>query len=113
MLVSIVIPPTNGCEAFALNFFSSNRCAGGPHPADPRNAAPDVDRHVLALHEHPEQFRKLKENPELIDTMVPEVIRWQTPLAYIRRTERNPSVGIGGRLRRQHRCGADKARYFD
>ena len=41
---------------------------------------------VLALHEHPEQFRKLKENPDLIDTMVPEVIRWQTPLAHMRRT---------------------------
>jgi hypothetical protein len=23
------------------------------------------------------------------------------------------AVGIGGRLRRRHRCGADKARYFD
>jgi len=28
----------------------------------------------------------LNENPELIDTMVPEVIRWQTPLAHMRRT---------------------------
>jgi cytochrome P450 len=41
---------------------------------------------VLALNENPEQFRKLRENPALIDTMVPEVIRWQTPLAHMRRT---------------------------
>ena len=41
---------------------------------------------VLALHEHPEQFRKLRDNPALINSMVPEVIRWQTPLAHMRRT---------------------------
>jgi len=41
---------------------------------------------VLALNENPDQFRKLRENPALIDTMVPEVIRWQTPLAHMRRT---------------------------
>jgi len=41
---------------------------------------------VLALNENPEQYRKLHENPALIDTMVPEVIRWQTPLAHMRRT---------------------------
>ena len=41
---------------------------------------------VLAFHEHPEQYRKLRDNPALIDSMVPEVIRWQTPLAHMRRT---------------------------
>ncbi len=41
---------------------------------------------VLALNENPEQYRKLRDNPALIDTMVPEVIRWQTPLAHMRRT---------------------------
>lgn len=41
---------------------------------------------VLALNENPEEYKKLRENPELIDTMVPEVIRWQTPLAHMRRT---------------------------
>jgi len=41
---------------------------------------------VLALNENPDQYRKLQENPALIDTMVPEVIRWQTPLAHMRRT---------------------------
>ncbi len=41
---------------------------------------------VLALHENPDEYRKVKENPNLIDSMVPEVIRWQTPLAHMRRT---------------------------
>jgi cytochrome P450 len=41
---------------------------------------------VLALHENPDQYAKLRDNPALIDSMVPEVIRWQTPLAHMRRT---------------------------
>lgn len=41
---------------------------------------------VLALNENPEQYQKLRDNPALLDTMVPEVIRWQTPLAHMRRT---------------------------
>src|SRR5271156_47697 len=41
---------------------------------------------LLALHEHPQEMAKLRANPELIDSLVPEIIRWQTPLAYMRRT---------------------------
>ena len=41
---------------------------------------------LLALHDHPEQFAKLRANPALVDSLVPEIIRWQTPLAYMRRT---------------------------
>jgi cytochrome P450 len=41
---------------------------------------------LYALHRHPDQYRKLRENPALLDTFVPEVIRWQTPLAHMRRT---------------------------
>jgi cytochrome P450 len=41
---------------------------------------------VYALHKHPDQYKKLRENPALLDTFVPEVIRWQTPLAHMRRT---------------------------
>jgi cytochrome P450 len=41
---------------------------------------------LLALHNHPEQFAKLRANPALVDSLVPEIIRWQTPLAYMRRT---------------------------
>ncbi|RTE90958.1 cytochrome P450 [Bradyrhizobium sp. LVM 105] len=41
---------------------------------------------LLALSQYPEQYRKLRENPALLDSFVPEVIRWQTPLAHMRRT---------------------------
>jgi len=41
---------------------------------------------VLALNEHPDQYQKLRDDPALIESMVPEVIRWQTPLAHMRRT---------------------------
>jgi cytochrome P450 len=41
---------------------------------------------VYALNQNPDQYRKLRDNPDLIDSFVPEVIRWQTPLAHMRRT---------------------------
>jgi cytochrome P450 len=41
---------------------------------------------IYALNKNPDQYRKLRENPGLIDSFVPEVIRWQTPLAHMRRT---------------------------
>ena len=41
---------------------------------------------LLALHQHPAEFVKLRANPALIESMVPEIIRWQTPLAHMRRT---------------------------
>ncbi len=40
---------------------------------------------VLALNQFPEEVAKLKANPELIPNMVSEIIRWQTPLANMRR----------------------------
>jgi cytochrome P450 len=41
---------------------------------------------LLALHDFPEEMAKLRANPALIEGMVSEIIRWQTPLAYMRRT---------------------------
>ncbi len=41
---------------------------------------------VLAMNRFPEQFEKLKANHALVESMVPEAIRWQTPLAHMRRT---------------------------
>jgi cytochrome P450 len=41
---------------------------------------------IFALSQHPDQYEKLRSNPALIDSFVPEVIRWQTPLAHMRRT---------------------------
>jgi cytochrome P450 len=40
---------------------------------------------VDALNEFPKEFIKLKNDPSLIPNMVSEIIRWQTPLAHMRR----------------------------
>jgi cytochrome P450 len=41
---------------------------------------------ILALSQNPDQYQKLRDHPELIPSMVSETIRWQTPLAHMRRT---------------------------
>ncbi len=41
---------------------------------------------LYALSKFPDQFELLKSNPSLIPNFVSEVIRWQTPLAHMRRT---------------------------
>ena len=41
---------------------------------------------LLALHQNPAEWAKLRANPALIESMVPEIIRWQTPLAHMRPT---------------------------
>ena len=41
---------------------------------------------VHALHQHPSEWAKLRANPSLVESMVPEIIRWQTPLPHMRRT---------------------------
>jgi len=51
---------------------------------------------VLAMNEHPAEYDKLRADPSLIDNMVSEMIRWQTPLAHMRRTATADAV-LGGR----------------
>lgn len=41
---------------------------------------------VNAFNQFPEQLEKLRASPDLIDNAVSEIIRWQTPLAHMRRT---------------------------
>ena len=40
---------------------------------------------MLALNENPDEYQKLRNDPGLIPNMVSEIIRWQTPLAHMRR----------------------------
>jgi cytochrome P450 len=61
----------------------------------------DTTRSVLsgglyALSRHPEQEAKLRANPALIPSMVSEIVRWQTPGAYMRRTALR-DVELGGK----------------
>jgi cytochrome P450 len=51
---------------------------------------------VYGLNKFPEQYDKLIANPELIPNMVSEIIRWQTPLSYMRRTA-TQDVELGGK----------------
>ncbi len=41
---------------------------------------------LLALNQYPEAYAKLRADPSLIPNMVPEIIRWQSPVAHMRRT---------------------------
>src|SRR6185369_11412032 len=41
---------------------------------------------LLALSENPDQFAKLKANPQLVPSLVAETIRYQTPVIHMRRT---------------------------
>lgn len=41
---------------------------------------------VLALNQNPDEYRKLNDDPSIIASMVPEIVRWQTPLTHMRRT---------------------------
>jgi len=41
---------------------------------------------LLALNNNPDQYAKLRANPELIPSLVPEIIRWQSPVIHMRRT---------------------------
>jgi cytochrome P450 len=51
---------------------------------------------LLALNQFPEEYRKLAASPDLIGSMVSEIIRWQTPLAHMRRTA-TEDTELGGK----------------
>jgi cytochrome P450 len=41
---------------------------------------------LLALNQYPDEYAKVRADHSLITNMVPEIIRWQTPVAHMRRT---------------------------
>ena len=55
---------------------------------------------IYALNKNQDQYAKLKANPDLIPSMVSETIRWQTPLAYMRRRATR-DVEFGGKTIRE------------
>ena len=58
---------------------------------------------LLALQRHPDQWRKLRDNPALLPGLVQETIRWQTPVIHMRRTALQDTE-LGG----QHIRSGDK-----
>ena len=55
---------------------------------------------VLALNKYPDQYQKLRENPDLIPNMVAEMVRWQTPVIHMRRTAL-ADIELGGKQIKQ------------
>ncbi len=55
---------------------------------------------LLALNRNPDEYDRLRANPELIASMVPEIIRWQTPLAHMRRTALADTTLAGKTIRK-------------
>jgi cytochrome P450 len=59
---------------------------------------------MLALMEHPEEFRRLRDDPLLMPTAVDEIIRWATPVLHFRRTAtcdvelRGKTIGEGDKV---------------
>ena len=74
---------------------------------------------VLALNQFPEEVAKLKANPELIPNMVSEIIRWQTPLANMRRVAtqdvelRGQTIKKGDRVVMWYASGNRDERVFE
>ncbi|HEY2775569.1 MAG TPA: cytochrome P450 [Candidatus Binatia bacterium] len=54
---------------------------------------------VLALNEFPGEYARLRANHDLVPNMVDEMVRWQTPLAYMRRTVTSDLEYGGAKMR--------------
>jgi len=54
-------------------------------------AGSDTTRHsitgaLMAFQQHPEAYDRLRAEPALLESAVPEIVRWQSPVAHMRRT---------------------------
>jgi cytochrome P450 len=54
-------------------------------------AGSDTTRHsitgaLMAFQDYPEAYDRLRADPALLDSAVPEIVRWQSPVAHMRRT---------------------------
>jgi len=54
---------------------------------------------IVALNENPREYQKLRDDPALIPNMVSEIIRWQTPLAHMRRTATRDTELAGKKIK--------------
>lgn len=61
-----------------------------------RNA---ISKGMLAFFEHPDQWERWKAHPEMVDTMVDEILRYTSPVNYFRRTATADTVLGGQQIR--------------
>jgi len=82
VIQALTVAQTEGIlsEADYHNYFSLLMIAGN------ETTRHTISAGMLALVEHPEQLRLLKERPELIPTATEELLRWATPVLHFRRT---------------------------
>ena len=59
-----------------------------------------ISHSMLALMDHPEQLRRLTDDPSLMPVAVEEMLRWATPIYQFRRTATRDVVLRGQRIRR-------------
>jgi cytochrome P450 len=74
---------------------------------------------IFSLHNNPQELAKLKADHGLIDSMVSETIRWQTPLAHMRRMAKvdtqlgNQLIRAGEKVVMWYVSGNRDERFFD
>jgi cytochrome P450 len=67
------------------------------------NAGHDTTKNALAgglraLVEHPDQFERLRQDPSLVPTAVEEILRWTSPVNYMKRTAAEDVVVNGQKI---------------
>ncbi len=60
-----------------------------------RNA---ISKGLIAFMEHPDQWQRWLEHPEMADTMVDEILRWTSPVNFFRRTATADTILGGQRI---------------
>lgn len=58
---------------------------------------------VVALHQFPAEWQKLRAEPSLVPNAVSEIVRWQTPISHMRRTATEDVELRGKRIRKGDR----------
>jgi cytochrome P450 len=53
---------------------------------------------LVALKDNPAEFEKLRANPSLVDKLVPEIIRYQSPIIHMRRTAKADAELAGQKI---------------
>ena len=64
-------------------------------------AGSDTTRHsitgaLMAFQDYPDAYDRLRANPALLESAVPEIVRWQSPVAHMRRTATR-DIELGGK----------------
>jgi cytochrome P450 len=71
-------------------------------------AGSDTTRHsitgaLMAFQQYPDAYDRLRAEPALLDSAVPEIVRWQSPVAHMRRTATEDFELSGKRIRKGDR----------